>query len=127
MIRLLRWVRRNVDLVVELAAYAMWLLIDAVISHTTGTYLPVLAGLVIPGIVLLRRRPGTDLVVVAVLAVATSLAISVLTVTTAVTLLGPAASPYYLSFAESPYCAGASCAQRCCSRRPPRWRSSGPR
>ena len=100
MIRLLRWVRRNVDLVVELAAYAMWLLFDAVISHTTGTYLPVLAGLVVPGIVLLRRRPGTALVVVAVLAVATSLAISVLTVTAAVTLLGPAASPYYLSFAE---------------------------
>ncbi|WP_433276439.1 sensor histidine kinase [Pseudonocardia xinjiangensis] len=100
MIRPLRWVRRHVDLVVELAAYAVWLLADAVISHNTGNYLPVVAGIAVAGIVLLRRRPGADAVLVAVFAVGSSLTISVLTLTPAVGLLGRPNGPYFLSFAE---------------------------
>src|SRR4030088_2393439 len=101
MIRLLRWVRRNADLVVELAAYVMWLLLDMVVAANSGTFVPVLAGIVVPGIVLLRRRPGTDLVTISAFAVGTSLSISVLTATPVVALLGAGPRPsFFLSFTE---------------------------
>jgi signal transduction histidine kinase len=101
MIRLLRWVRRNADLVVELAAYGMWLLLDMVVAANSGTFVPVLAGIVVPGIVLLRRRPGTDLVTISAFAVGTSLSISVLTATPVVALLGAGPRPsFFLSSTE---------------------------
>jgi signal transduction histidine kinase len=101
MIRLLRWFRRNAGLVAEIAAYALWLLPDSVLAYTTGNVVTIIASLVIPGIVLLRRRPGSDLVTVAVLAVGASLAISALAMTPAVTLLGSGVGPtFYFSFTE---------------------------
>ena len=101
MIRLLRWFRRNAGLIAEVTAYALWLLPDSVLAYNTGNVVTIIASLLIPGIVLLRRRPGSDLVTVAVLAVGASLAISALAVTPVVTLLGSGLGPqFYFSFTE---------------------------
>src|ERR1700754_2564130 len=101
MIRLLRWFRRNAGLIAEVTAYALWLAPDSVLAYNTGNVVIIIAALVVPGIVLLRRRPGADLVRIAVFAVGTSLAISALAVTPAVTLLGSGVGPtFYFSFTE---------------------------
>jgi signal transduction histidine kinase len=100
-IRQLRWIRRNVGLVAELAAYGFWLMLDVAITVTGGFPVPVVAGLLVPGIVLLRRRPGMRLVPIAAVAIGTSLAISVLTAQPVVQALGGSpAPPFSLSFAE---------------------------
>jgi signal transduction histidine kinase len=98
-IRLLRWVRQHVGLVTELAAYGFWLLLDAATGVSWGSGFPVFAGLVVPGIVLLRRRPGVRLVPIAVAAVTTSIALSVLTALLVVGVRAPAPA-VVLSFAE---------------------------
>jgi signal transduction histidine kinase len=99
-IGLLRWVRRNFGLVAELCAYGIWLLLDAVFSYTTGNPFTFIAGLVVPGIVLLRRRPGMHLVPVAAVAIGTSIAISVFTSQPVIRALGSAGTPQMLSFTE---------------------------
>ncbi len=78
MIRLLRWVRRHVGLVAELAAYGFWLLVDLVVAVVAGPFGTLVAAVGVPLVVLLRRRPGARLVPTATAAIGLSLAISVL-------------------------------------------------
>ncbi len=75
--------REHLGLVAEVAGYGFWLLVDLVVvaSTTAPTTLP--AGLLVAGIVLLRRRPGARLVPVAAGALGTSLALSALSAATA--------------------------------------------
>jgi signal transduction histidine kinase len=95
-IRQLRWVRRNLGLIAELGAYGFWLLLDAAVSYSTGNPFSLAAGVLVPAIVLLRRRPGSNLVHVATLAVGTSLAISLISTP----LIGSSIAPEMLSFTE---------------------------
>src|SRR5919107_381476 len=73
-IRLLRWIRRHAGLVAELAAYGFWLMIDLAVSVFAGPFGTLVAAVVVP----LRRRPGARLVPTAAVAIALSLAISLL-------------------------------------------------
>jgi signal transduction histidine kinase len=77
-IRLFRWVRRHLGLVVELAAYGFWLLVDLVLTATGSTPLALVPAVVVPVIVLLRRRPQARLVPTATAAVSVSVLVSVL-------------------------------------------------
>jgi signal transduction histidine kinase len=76
-IRLLRWIRRHLDLAAELAAYGFWLLIDLVAAVSMGGSPSLVAALLVPGIVLLRRRPDVSLARIAKAAIGTSAVISV--------------------------------------------------
>jgi signal transduction histidine kinase len=75
-IRLLRWIRRHVGLVAELAAYGFWLLVDLILSAEAGSLAGFAAGVAVPLVVLLRRRPGARLVPTAAAAIGLSIAIS---------------------------------------------------
>jgi signal transduction histidine kinase len=75
-IRLLRWIRRHVGLVAELAAYGFWLLLDLVLSVEAGSFTSFATGVAVPLVVLLRRRPGARLVPTAAAAIGLSIAIS---------------------------------------------------
>jgi signal transduction histidine kinase len=98
-IRLLRWIRRHVGLVAELAAYGFWLLIDLILSAEAGSFAGFAAGVTVPLVVLLRRRPGARLMPTAAAAIGLSIAIS-LSWTAQVALL-PIPEPLSaLSFAE---------------------------
>lgn len=101
MIRLLRWFRRNAGLLAEGAAYVAWLLPDSALAYTTGNVVTIIASLLIPGIVLLRRQRGANLVRIAALAVAASLAISALATTPLVAGWGFGPGPTFsFSFTE---------------------------
>lgn len=76
MIRLLRWVRRHLGLVAELAAYGFWLLVDLAMAASTGWLATLVPAVAIPLVVLLRRRPGGRLVPTAAAAIGLSIAIS---------------------------------------------------
>jgi signal transduction histidine kinase len=76
MIRLLRWTRRHVGLVAELAAYGVWLLADLALAASGGSPLTIVAAVAVPLLVLRRRRPGARLVPTAAAAIGLSIAIS---------------------------------------------------
>jgi signal transduction histidine kinase len=94
-IRLLRWIRRHFGLVVELTGYGFWLLVDVVVAASGENPLGSVAGVVVPGIVLMRRRQDTSVPKVASAAIGTSLLISLI-----VALMAPGGGFGYLSFAE---------------------------
>jgi signal transduction histidine kinase len=95
-IRLLRWIRRHFGLVVELTGYGFWLLVDVVVAATGESGLGIVAAVVVPGIVLTRRRRDIPLGKVASAAIGTSLMVS-----TMVAVLAPGGLSFgYLSFAE---------------------------
>jgi signal transduction histidine kinase len=98
-IRLLRWVRRHLGLVAELAAYGFWLLVDLVVAATGTTPFALVPAVAVPLIVLLRRRPRARLVHTAVVAVGVSIAVSVLAATPVAALARPQ-SVFSLSFTE---------------------------
>jgi signal transduction histidine kinase len=75
-IRLLRWIRRHLGLVAELAAYGFWLLIDLVLAVEAASFATFAAAVAVPLVVLLRRRPGIRLVPTAATAIGLSVAIS---------------------------------------------------
>jgi signal transduction histidine kinase len=75
-IRLLRWIRRHVGLVAELAAYGFWLLADLAASASGWPELSIVPAVIVPLVVLLRRRPGARLVPTAAVAIGLSIAIS---------------------------------------------------
>ncbi|MHA6621792.1 sensor histidine kinase [Pseudonocardia sp. DLS-67] len=90
MIGLLRWVRRHLGLVAELAAYGFWLLVDLAMAASTGSLATLVPAVAIPLVVLLRRRPGDRLVPTAAAAIGLSVAISAFaTVRTAVLPVTP--------------------------------------
>ncbi len=87
MIEQLRWIRQHLGLVLELAGYAFWLFIDVVLSaqaasigtiSSVGSFERIAIGVLVVGIVLLRRRPAPGIVPVAVTAVGVSVAFSLL-------------------------------------------------
>lgn len=81
MIALLRWTWRNLGLLAEIGAYGFWLLLDLAVTLSSGmlsSVLSLLAGITVPTIVLLRRRPRANLVSIACAALAVSIGISVL-------------------------------------------------
>jgi signal transduction histidine kinase len=99
-IRLLRWIRRHVGLVAELAAYGFWLMVDLAVSVVGGPVGGLIAAVAVPLVVLARRRPGVRLVPSAAVAIGLSVAISLVSaVQSAVLPLvpGPVSA---LSFAE---------------------------
>jgi signal transduction histidine kinase len=99
-IRLFRWVRRHLGLVVELAAYGFWLLLDIVVVVTGTTPLALVPAVAVPAVVLLRRRPQVGLTRTAITALAVSVLVSVLA-RTPLALLAPAGQTLFsLSFAE---------------------------
>jgi signal transduction histidine kinase len=89
-IRLLRWVRRHLGLVAELAAYGFWLLIDLILSVEGGSFAMFAAAVAVPLVVLLRRRPGARLVPTAAAAIGLSVAISLFSMAQVALLLIPA-------------------------------------
>jgi signal transduction histidine kinase len=90
-IALLRRLWRYAGLIVELGGYAFWLAIDVAFSSSSDNSagLNIAAGVVVAGVVLLRRRPGAALTTIASVALGLSLAFSVLSATMHV--LGPPA------------------------------------
>jgi signal transduction histidine kinase len=99
-IRLFRWVRRHPGLVVELAAYGCWLLVDLVVVTTSTTPLALVPAVAVPAIVLQRRRPHARLVPAATTALAVSVLVSVLARTPLATLAPPGSALFSLSFTE---------------------------
>jgi signal transduction histidine kinase len=99
-INLLRWVRRHVGLVTELAAYGFWLLADVVVTAVVGPPAILVAAVAVPLVVLLRRWPGARLVSTAGAAIGLSLAISVFSSAQVTGLLGMAGPVSALAFAE---------------------------
>jgi signal transduction histidine kinase len=87
-IRLLRWIRRHLGLVAELAAYGFWLLLDLVLAVEAGSFATFAAAVAVPLVVLLRRRPGARLVPMATIAIGLSIAISLFSTAQAAALLG---------------------------------------
>jgi signal transduction histidine kinase len=74
--RTLRWMRHHLGLTAEIAGYGLWLLVDLALTASGTATTSTLAGLVVAGIVLLRRSPGRDLTTVAVLALGTSVSLT---------------------------------------------------
>lgn len=68
--------RRHLGLASEIAGYLFWLLVDGVVTASTGSWLGLLAGTAVPVVVLLRRRPGIGLPRVAAGALGISAAVS---------------------------------------------------
>lgn len=68
--------RRHVGLAAEIAGYLFWLLVDGVVTVSTGSWLGLVAGTAVPAVVLLRRRPGVDLPRVAAGALGISAAVT---------------------------------------------------
>jgi len=99
-IRLLRWVRRHLGLVAELAAYGFWLLFDLAVVATGTTPLALVPAVAVPAIVLLRRRPQARLVPTAAVAVGVSVAVSLFALTPVATFAPPGGTVFSLSFAE---------------------------
>ncbi|QJY46215.1 sensor histidine kinase [Pseudonocardia broussonetiae] len=94
MIRLLRRVRRHPGLTAEVLGYLFWLLVDAVYVVVGGSRVALAVGVVVPLVVLQRRRAGVDLVTAASVALGVSIS-----VTAIVLVLGPPGSTD-MSFAE---------------------------
>lgn len=80
-IDLLRWVRRRYGLIIELAGYGCWLLVDLVVAVNSGSVLGPAAGMIVAGIALLRWRDGADIAHVAATAIGTSLLFSAFSAT----------------------------------------------
>ncbi|GAA5123132.1 sensor histidine kinase [Pseudonocardia adelaidensis] len=100
MIRLLRWVRRHLGLVAELAAYGFWLLIDLVLTVESGSLATVAAAVTVPLVVLLRRRSAARLVPTAAVAIGLSFAISLFSTAPAAALLGTPGPVSRIAFTE---------------------------
>ncbi|MGI5126149.1 sensor histidine kinase [Pseudonocardia sp. CA-107938] len=100
MVRLLRLAWRHIGLALELAGYAFWFLIDIAAALSDGGWLSVIAGVVVPGIVLLRRRPGMPLTTIASAALGASLVFSAVSATMHVVLPRTSTSIVDLSFTE---------------------------
>jgi signal transduction histidine kinase len=99
-IRLLRWIRRHVGLVAELAAYGFWLLVDLVVSVVAGPISVLVPAAAVPLVVLARRRPGARLVPSAAVAIGLSVAISLVSAVQAAVLPVTPGPVSALSFAE---------------------------
>ncbi|MDN5930149.1 MAG: histidine kinase [Pseudonocardia sp.] len=80
MIRLLRRLRRKPGLAAEVVGYLLWYLVDAVVTAAGGGPLSLVAGIVVPLLVLRRRRHGVDLVPAMAVALGVSIVLSTLTV-----------------------------------------------
>lgn len=91
---------RHIGLTLELAGYAFWFAVDIAAASSGNGWLSLIAGVVVAGIVLLRRRPGIPLTRVAAAALGASLAFSA--VSAILHLLQPPASTSIadLSFTE---------------------------
>lgn len=100
MIRLLRWIRRHLGLVAELAAYGFWLLVDVAAAASSGSPLTLVAALGVPLVVLLRLRPGARLVPVATAAVGLSIAFTLLSAAPVTALFGVVGPASTLAFTE---------------------------
>ncbi len=100
MIRLLRWVRRHLGLVAELAAYGFWLLVDLVAADVGSSPSALVPAVAVPVIVLLRRGPGARLVRTAAAAVGVSILVSALARSPVAALAAPGTSLFSISFAE---------------------------
>jgi len=50
--------RRHLGLATEIIGYLFWLLLDVIGAAAAGSWLNVVAGVAVPVVVLLRRRPG---------------------------------------------------------------------
>ena len=100
MIRLLRWTRRHLGLVAELAAYGFWLLIDLAMTIESGTPATLAAAVAVPLVVLQRRRPGAPLVPTAAAAIGLSFAISLFSTAASTALLGSPGPVSQIAFAE---------------------------
>jgi signal transduction histidine kinase len=87
-IRLLRWIRRNLALVAELAAYGFWFLVDLVAAAVVGPAAALVPAVAVPLVVLLRRRPGARLIPTAATAIGLSVAISLFTTVQALVFPG---------------------------------------
>ncbi len=69
--------RRHLGLATEIIGYLFWLLLDVIGAAAAGSWLNVVAGVAVPVVVLLRRRPGIGLPRVAAVALALSGAVTV--------------------------------------------------
>lgn len=94
MIRLLGGVRRHPGLTAEVLGYLFWLLADGLFVVVGGSRVALAAGVVVPLVVLQRRRAGVDVVAVASIALGVSVSVTAL-----VLLLGPPVSTD-MSFSE---------------------------
>ncbi|GAA3247115.1 histidine kinase [Pseudonocardia petroleophila] len=94
MIRLLRRVRRHSGLTAEVLGYLIWYLVDVLLLVSGGSRINVVGGLVVPLVVLWRRRTGVALVPVAAVAMGASIV-----VTAVVAVAGPPVATD-ISFAE---------------------------
>ncbi len=93
--------RSRLGLVAELAAYGLWLFVDAAVSVQAGSRENVVIGVLVAGIVLLRRRSAPGIVPVAVAAVAVSVGCSALFLVPGLPLLaGSARAAGPFSFTE---------------------------
>ena len=100
MIRLLRWIRRHLGLVAELAAYGFWLLIDLVLTVEAGSFATIGAAVAVPLVVLLRRGPGARLVSTAVIAICLSITISLFSTAQVAVLFGIPGPVSRIAFTE---------------------------
>lgn len=93
MVALLRWIWRHLGLLAEAGAYFFWFLLDLAVAANFGlgnSALLLLATVTVPVLVLLRRRPGVDLLTVASAALAVSIGASALSAALHFHTAGPA-------------------------------------
>lgn len=76
MIRGWRWFRAHLGLLIELAAFGFWLLIDLPLAYANDSPVTLLAGLTTVGLALLRRHPRVPVEAVAAAALGLSLTFS---------------------------------------------------
>lgn len=74
--------RRHLGLAAEIVGYLFWLLVDVASAAATGPWLNLLAGVAVPAVVLLRRRPGAGLPRVAAAALGLSAALTAVSLAT---------------------------------------------
>ena len=74
--------RRHLGLATEIAGYLFWLLVDGLLATTATSWLPLVAGTAVPGVVLLRRRPGVALSRIAGTALGLSVALTAVSLVT---------------------------------------------
>ncbi len=100
MVRLLRLAWRHIGLTLEIAGYALWFLVDLAAAASSNGWLSLVAGVVVAGIVLLRRRPGMPLIRIAAAALGASLLFSAASATLHLLQPPPSTSIVDLSFTE---------------------------